>query len=83
MRVLCRAKINWSLDVVGQEENGMHLLDMLMQSISLGRVRILLRYSGTQPLARVMVEGGDEEQVRWAAETLAAAVRRGVGETMA
>jgi len=49
----------------------------------LGRVRILLRYSGTQPLARVMVEGEDEEQVRWAAETLAAAVRRGVGETMA
>lgn len=49
----------------------------------LGRARILLRYSGTQPLARVMVEGEDEEQVRWAAETLAAAVRRGVEETMA
>lgn len=45
----------------------------------LGKVRILLRYSGTQPLARVMVEGEDEAAVRWAAEVLAEAVRRGVG----
>jgi phosphoglucosamine mutase len=46
----------------------------------LGKVRILLRYSGTQPLARVMVEGEDEDQVRWAADLLAEAVRKGVGE---
>ncbi len=45
----------------------------------LGRARILLRYSGTQPLARVMVEGEEESAVRWAAELLAEAVRRGLG----
>lgn len=44
----------------------------------LGRVRLLLRYSGTQPLARVMVEGEDEARVRWAAEALAEAVRKGI-----
>jgi phosphoglucosamine mutase len=44
----------------------------------LGKVRLLLRYSGTQPLARVMVEGEDEAQVRWAAEALAEAVRKGI-----
>jgi phosphoglucosamine mutase len=45
------------------------------------KVRVLLRYSGTQPLVRVMVEGEDEAQVRWAAEVLAEGVRRGVAGT--
>ncbi len=44
-----------------------------------GKVRTLLRYSGTQPLLRVMVEGEDEAQVRWAAGVLAAGVRQGLG----
>lgn len=46
----------------------------------LGQGRVLLRASGTEPLLRVMVEGRDEEQVRYAAEMLAAAVREAVGE---
>lgn len=48
-----------------------------------GPVRILLRYSGTQPLLRVMVEGEEEGQVRRAAETLAEAVRRAIGAPQA
>jgi phosphoglucosamine mutase len=47
----------------------------------LDKVRILLRYSGTQPLARVMVEGEEEDEVHWAAECLAEAVRRGVAQS--
>ena len=35
------AKINWSLDIVGQREDGYHLMDMLMQSVSLADEIIL------------------------------------------
>lgn len=35
MRVKARAKINWTLDVVGKREDGYHLLDTLMQSVEL------------------------------------------------
>lgn len=37
--------------------------------------RVLLRYSGTEPKARVMVEGRDEVQVKAIAESLAESVR--------
>jgi phosphoglucosamine mutase len=43
------------------------------------RGRVLLRYSGTEALARVMVEGEDATQVRTAAEELAAAIRAAIG----
>lgn len=35
LRIQARAKINWTLDVVGVLENGYHDLDMLMQSVTL------------------------------------------------
>ena len=35
MHVRAYAKINWSLDTVGVREDGYHLLDMVMQSVSL------------------------------------------------
>ncbi len=41
--------------------------------------RILLRYSGTEPLARVMVEGTDGAAVNAVADELAEAVRGSVG----
>ena len=35
LRLHARAKINWTLDVLGTREDGYHLLDMLMQSVAL------------------------------------------------
>jgi phosphoglucosamine mutase len=43
------------------------------------RGRLLLRYSGTEPLARVMIEGQRQEEVERLAATLADAIRRSLG----
>jgi phosphoglucosamine mutase len=41
--------------------------------------RLLLRYSGTEPLARVMIEGRSQTEIDALAEDLAAVIRRGLG----
>ena len=43
------------------------------------RGRLLLRYSGTEPLARVMIEGQRQEEIERLAEGLADAIRRNLG----
>lgn len=45
-----------------------------------GRLRINLRYSGTEPLARIMVEGQDDLMVKQIAEEIAHEVDRHIGE---
>ena len=44
-----------------------------------GRGRVLLRYSGTEQLARVMVEGEDAAEIETQANRLAEAVKRALG----
>ena len=47
---------------------------------SLGdRGRLLLRYSGTEPLARVMIEGPTESEVNQNAQNLASAIQNEIG----
>lgn len=45
-----------------------------------GRGRLLLRYSGTEPLARVMIEGPGQEEIDSLAEELAAVIHRTLGD---
>ncbi|MCD4749302.1 MAG: phosphoglucosamine mutase [Thermoanaerobaculales bacterium] len=42
--------------------------------------RVLLRYSGTEPLARVMLEGENDTEIQELAEELAEAIRRALPE---
>ncbi len=48
-----------------------HLLD--------GRGRVLVRYSGTEPLARVMLEGESEDEIRRLAQGIADAIESNLG----
>ncbi len=43
--------------------------------------RVLVRFSGTEPLARVMVEGPDQERVENFANRIASKIRAELGET--
>lgn len=45
------------------------------------RGRLLLRYSGTEPLARVMIEGESDREIKTQADRLANAIRAEIGST--
>jgi phosphoglucosamine mutase len=44
-----------------------------------GEGRLLLRYSGTEPLARIMIEGRSQEEIEALAEDLASVIQRVLG----
>jgi phosphoglucosamine mutase len=50
-----------------------------VESKLVGRGRVLLRYSGTEPLARVMIEGDDAGEIQNLANGLAATIRNELG----
>ena len=42
--------------------------------------RLLLRYSGTEPLARVMIEGENQRQIEKYAARIAVAIEKEIGQ---
>jgi len=44
-----------------------------------GQGRVLIRYSGTEPLLRIMIEGKHQDEIAAWAEEIAATVRNGLG----
>ncbi|HLG13593.1 MAG TPA: phosphoglucosamine mutase [Blastocatellia bacterium] len=50
-----------------------------VESELLGQGRLNVRYSGTQPLARVMIEGKDKDEITRQAQRIAAAITRSIG----
>lgn len=73
MRIKARAKINWTLDITGQREDGYHLMDMLMQPLELSDILTLepdnhlsLYVQGAE------LSGGEDNLVQKAARMLSA-----------
>lgn len=53
-------------------------MDAIEQEVN-GKGRLLVRYSGTEPLLRIMVEGENQDRINQLAEDLAAVVREHLG----
>lgn len=46
-----------------------------------GRGRVLLRYSGTEPKIRLLIEGRDAAQIEAAADRIAASIQKAIGDS--
>ncbi|HKQ61319.1 MAG TPA: phosphoglucosamine mutase [Candidatus Polarisedimenticolaceae bacterium] len=76
-QVLLAVRVGAKPDLRVHPRIGPLLSDIEAELVGTGRV--VLRYSGTEPVARVMVEGEDETTVRRHAERLAATIREELG----
>ncbi len=69
-----------------KERRPLHELDKVSAEIRRAEAefgeagRVLVRFSGTEPLARVMVEGPALDRVEFNARAIAAAIRGEIGE---
>lgn len=69
MLLEARAKINWTLDILGRREDGYHIMDMLMQSVALADTVSLTSHDSIQLsvinsyVSQVSCEAGAAEPV--------------------
>jgi phosphoglucosamine mutase len=56
----------------------MEAINMIEREMA-GRGRLIVRYSGTENLARVMIEGQDEATIRSQAESIAQVITTQIG----
>jgi phosphoglucosamine mutase len=76
-QVLLNVRVRHKPDLLGHRSIGPAVARAEAELAGSGRV--LLRYSGTEPLARVMVEGRDDAMVRRLAAEIAEAIRCELG----
>jgi len=77
-QILVNVRVRERVDLAGIPEIGARMTAI---ERDLGREgRLLVRYSGTEPLVRVMIEGPDDGLIREMAEDLAELVRAKLGE---
>ena len=77
-QVLLNVRVERKVDLKTVPEIASVLADV--ESRLAGSGRLLVRYSGTEPLLRVMLEGRDQDEIRRWGEEIVAAVRRHLGE---
>jgi phosphoglucosamine mutase len=73
-QVLLNVRVERKVDLKTVPEIASVLADV--ESRLAGSGRLLVRYSGTEPLLRVMLEGHDQDEIRRWAEEIVAAVKR-------
>ena len=76
-QVLINVRVRERTDIEGIPEIKSHL--DRARSVLDGRGRLVVRYSGTEPLLRVMAEGPDEAEVRSLAQAIVDAVKARLG----
>jgi phosphoglucosamine mutase len=76
-QVLINVRVRERADIEAIPEIKTHL-DRARSALD-GRGRLVVRYSGTEPLLRVMAEGPDEAEIRALAEAIVGAVKARLG----
>jgi phosphoglucosamine mutase len=77
-QILINVRVRERADIEGIAEIKTHL-DRARSALD-GRGRLVVRYSGTEPLLRVMAEGPDEAEVQSLAQAIVDAVQARLGE---
>lgn len=77
-QVLCNARVTEKKDILSFDDVAKKVKNVEQQLGNEGRV--LIRYSGTEPLLRVMIEGQDKYQITGWANEICELVKKHIGE---